>query len=328
MWSYNTYSNRKLGQKKIAKCRPKRQHGKGWGLISLEKNGIQKGDLVQEYVGEVINETAMRERQEAWSLDHPNDPNFYVMHLGDGWYIDARLKGNLSRFINHSCDPNCKLVPYNVAGYMRIGIFALRDIQQGEFLSYDYQFDTEFLCQCGAQNCRGTLKQKSAKEKKKMNKKKKKNGSSHDTSSSSTASSPWKCLDMMENNYSIAKDTTEQGDEEEPDGEEKEYRTKKQIEEDAKAQFEQNIKFLKEVANDEITRLNCVGLLKPGENTTRNGAASSCVNLSESISSCATVAYGLIEKDREFVIQQKLFLWRNAVAGSDFTSPRWNRKKK
>eukprot|EP00594_Rhizosolenia_setigera_P019259 CAMPEP_0178979026 /NCGR_PEP_ID=MMETSP0789-20121207/25569_1 /TAXON_ID=3005 /ORGANISM="Rhizosolenia setigera, Strain CCMP 1694" /LENGTH=268 /DNA_ID=CAMNT_0020668997 /DNA_START=476 /DNA_END=1279 /DNA_ORIENTATION=- len=268
----------------------------------------------------------MRERQEKWSLDHPNDPNFYVMHLGDGWYIDARLKGNLSRFINHSCDPNCKLVPYNVAGYMRIGIFALRDIEQGEFLSYDYQFDTkqhgnEFLCRCGSQNCRGTLnKQKSAKEKKKMNKQnknktKKKNGSSNDTSSTSTASSPWKCLDMMENNYSIAKDTTEQGDEEESEGEEKEYRTKKQIEEDTKAQFEQNIKFLKDVANDEITRLNCVGLLKPGENTTRNGGATSCVELSENMSSCATVAYGLIEKDRDFVIQQRLFLWRNAVAG-------------
>ena len=52
---------------------------------------------------------------------HPNDPNFYLMELEHGFYIDARVKGNLSRFINHSCDPNCQLQRTNVAGDMRIG---------------------------------------------------------------------------------------------------------------------------------------------------------------------------------------------------------------
>ena len=90
----------------------------------------------------------------AWAHDHPNDPNFYVMHLDTGWYIDGRHEVNLSHFINHLCEPNCQLVPFNVDGYMRIGIFSLKDIEPGQFLSFDYQFNTangdKFHCRCGA----------------------------------------------------------------------------------------------------------------------------------------------------------------------------------
>lgn len=152
--------NRALGLRKSAKCKPKRENGKGWGLITLE--AVKKGDLVQEYVGEVIDEKTKDERLTTWSKVHPNDPNFYIMQLEAGWYIDARVEANLSRFINHSCDPNCVLRPVSVAGYTRNGIYAARDIMVGEFLSYDYQFDTKhgdkFMCRCGAAKCRGTMK--------------------------------------------------------------------------------------------------------------------------------------------------------------------------
>lgn len=84
------------------------------------------------------------------------------MHLEPGWYIDAREVANMARFINHSCDPNCKLVPVNVAGYMRVAIVCIKDVPPGGFLSYDYQFDTQngekFICRCGAPNCRGSMK--------------------------------------------------------------------------------------------------------------------------------------------------------------------------
>ena len=153
-------SNRSLGNRDFAKCKPMREQGRGWGLVTVD--GVKKGDLVQEYVGEVIDEEEMKTRLQQWAHDHPNDPNFYVMHLDTGWYIDARHEANLSRFINHSCDPNCRLVPFNVGGYMRIGIFSLKDIEPGQFLSYDYQFDTthgdKFRCRCGAKSCRGTMK--------------------------------------------------------------------------------------------------------------------------------------------------------------------------
>ncbi len=53
------------------------------------------------------------------------------------------------------------MIRWNVRGYTRIGIFAKRDIEAGEPLSYDYQFDTQeenvFRCFCGKSNCRGTM---------------------------------------------------------------------------------------------------------------------------------------------------------------------------
>lgn len=152
--------NRKLSRRQFAKCKPKREQGKGWGLAAV--NGAKQGSLIQEYAGEIIDEKTKRERLDDWAKDHPNDPNFYIMSLEPGWYIDARVKGNLSRFINHSCGPNCHLAPLNVGGHTRVAIIAKRDIRPGEFLRYDYQFDTrdrdKFLCRCGAPECRGSMK--------------------------------------------------------------------------------------------------------------------------------------------------------------------------
>jgi SET domain/AWS domain len=151
--------NRVVTQRKLAKCKPQREQGKGWGLVTLQM--ILQGDFVQEYVGEVIHEKEKEERLSDWSKLRPNDHNFYVMSLCPDWYVDARLQGNLARFINHSCDPNCLLLQINVGGYMRCGIFAKRNIHPGEFLSYDYNFDTrsdQFVCRCGALRCRGNMK--------------------------------------------------------------------------------------------------------------------------------------------------------------------------
>jgi hypothetical protein len=151
--------NRCLGKRQFVKCQPKRERGKGWGLVTLEF--IPKGKLVQEYMGEVINEMEKERRLIAWNHEHPNDPNFYVMALSVGFYVDARECANLARFINHSCNPNCKVSSINVKGYIRNGIYSIRDIRPGEFLSYDYHFDTKqgdrFVCRCGATNCRGTM---------------------------------------------------------------------------------------------------------------------------------------------------------------------------
>jgi hypothetical protein len=119
-----------------------REQGKGWGLISVD--GVKKGNLVQEYVGEVIDQKTKEERLAAWTDAHPNDDNFYVMalKLQPGWYIDARENGNMARFINHSCDPNCKLVPMNVAGHIRVAIVCLKDVPPGTCSSMSLPFDT------------------------------------------------------------------------------------------------------------------------------------------------------------------------------------------
>ena len=154
--------NRRLSRRDFIKCKPKREQGRGWGLVTC--SNVKAGDLVTEYVGEVIDASTKEKRLEQWAKEHPNDTNFYVMSLSNQWYIDAREVANLSRFINHSCQPNCRLTQVNVDGLLRNGIFALVDIPAGEFLSYDYRFDTKqdkdkFICRCGAKNCRGTMKQ-------------------------------------------------------------------------------------------------------------------------------------------------------------------------
>lgn len=136
-----------------------REGGCGWGLRTLEN--VRKGQLVFEYVGEVIDDDILELRLQEHARERPNDHNMYVMELESGYYLDARTKGNASRFINHSCAPNCELQKWNVKGFTRIGIMAITDISAGTPLSYDYQFATneegKFKCHCGAPTCRGTL---------------------------------------------------------------------------------------------------------------------------------------------------------------------------
>lgn len=136
-----------------------REGSMGLGLKSA--NYVSKGTLVIEYIGEVMDEIEMIRRLETQRLLNPSDREYYVMELDKGVYVDGKYEGNVSRFINHSCNPNCILERWNVGGKIRIGIFARRDIKPGEPFSYDYQFDTQeddvFQCFCGSMNCRGTM---------------------------------------------------------------------------------------------------------------------------------------------------------------------------
>ncbi|CAN0404575.1 unnamed protein product [Scytosiphon promiscuus] len=69
----------------------------------------------------------------------PKDGEFYIMELGQSLFVDAKEKGNLMRLINHSCNPNCDVQAWNIAGYTRLGIYAKKDLAKGESLSYDYK---------------------------------------------------------------------------------------------------------------------------------------------------------------------------------------------
>jgi histone-lysine N-methyltransferase ASH1L len=76
--------------------------------------------------------------------------------------IDA-TRGSIARFVNHSCEPNCRMVKWIVAGKPRMALFAGdRPIMTGEELTYDYNFDPFSAknvqeCRCGAVTCRGVL---------------------------------------------------------------------------------------------------------------------------------------------------------------------------
>merc|ERR1712046_424678 len=95
-----------------------------------------------------------------------SEANFYMMQIQRDQVIDARDKGNFSRFINSSCNPNCQTQMWTYAknGEIHVGIFAIKAISQGTELSYDYKFEhfglaasSSFRCQCGSEGCRGTL---------------------------------------------------------------------------------------------------------------------------------------------------------------------------
>lgn len=128
----------------------------GWGVEAAES--INKGEFIIEYVGEVIDDFVCTQR--LWDMKNKNVKNFYMCEIRKDFTIDATFKGNASRFLNHSCDPNCKLEKWQVEGETRVGVFAARSIEVGQPLTYDYrfvQFGPEVKCHCGALNCQGYL---------------------------------------------------------------------------------------------------------------------------------------------------------------------------
>ncbi|XP_057610914.1 histone-lysine N-methyltransferase EHMT1 isoform X1 [Chionomys nivalis] len=128
----------------------------GWGVRSLQD--IPLGTFVCEYVGELISDSEADVREEdSYLFDLDNKD-------GEVYCIDARFYGNVSRFINHHCEPN--LVPVRVfmshqdLRFPRIAFFSTRLIQAGEQLGFDYGerfWDVKgklFSCRCGSPKCR------------------------------------------------------------------------------------------------------------------------------------------------------------------------------
>ncbi|KAH9806255.1 Histone-lysine N-methyltransferase ASHR3 [Citrus sinensis] len=128
----------------------------GWGVEAAEP--INKGEFIIEYIGEVIDDALCEQR--LWDMKYRGVQNFYMCEIRKDFTIDATFKGNFSRFLNHSCDPNCFLEKWQVEGETRVGVFAARSIKAGEPLTYDYrfvQFGPEVKCYCGASSCQGYL---------------------------------------------------------------------------------------------------------------------------------------------------------------------------
>jgi uncharacterized protein len=131
-------------------------HGKGVYALTT----IPKGAVVVEYKGEVISwDEALRR--------HPHDPSdpdhTFYFHVDETRTIDGKVGGNMARWINHGCQPNCEAD--DVDG--RIFIKALRTLKPGEELFYDYglviderhtaKLKKQFECRCGKPRCRGTM---------------------------------------------------------------------------------------------------------------------------------------------------------------------------
>ncbi|KAG2465618.1 NSD2 methyltransferase, partial [Polypterus senegalus] len=117
------------------------------------------GEFVNEYIGELIDEEECRARIK---YAQENDiTHFYMLTIDKDRIIDAGMKGNYSRFMNHSCQPNCETQKWTVNGDTRVGLFAVCDIPAGTELTFNYNLDClgneKTICRCGAPNCSGFL---------------------------------------------------------------------------------------------------------------------------------------------------------------------------
>lgn len=131
-------------------------HGKG--VFALQ--AIPAGEVLIEYVGEIIGwPEALRRHPH-----DPSDPNHtFYFSIDDDHVIDANVGGNASRWINHACEPNCQADEQDG----RVFIKALRDLQPGEELFYDYgliiderytpKLKKQYECRCGSPACRRTM---------------------------------------------------------------------------------------------------------------------------------------------------------------------------
>ena len=136
-------NNRVVQRGRMVKlCIFRTNNNRGWGVKALEY--IKKDSFVTEYVGEVISSEEAEKRghvYDAQGCTYLFDLDYNKGDLNP-YTVDAAKYGNVSHFINHSCDPN--LVVFNVwincldPDLPKLALFATRDIRKGEELTFDY----------------------------------------------------------------------------------------------------------------------------------------------------------------------------------------------
>ncbi|ESN99076.1 hypothetical protein HELRODRAFT_107153 [Helobdella robusta] len=127
-----------------------------WGLFALER--IQEGEMVIEYVGQVIRQPIADLREKRY--ESLGIGSSYLFRIDGEAIVDATKYGNLARFINHCCTPNCCAKIVTVDSQKKIVIYSRKDIEVNEEITYDYKFpleDNKIPCLCGSSGCRGTL---------------------------------------------------------------------------------------------------------------------------------------------------------------------------
>ncbi|KAM5432432.1 putative [histone H3]-lysine(4) N-trimethyltransferase [Microsporum ferrugineum] len=149
-------------------------NNRGFGIRS--PNPIERGQFIDIYVGEVIVKTSSNAREEAFDTRKHSSYlfslDFYEGYEGvdANYVVDGRKFGSITRFMNHSCNPTCKMFAATQTNDMKVyqlAFFAVRDIPAGTELTFDYhprwkkknqKIDPSATkCLCGESNCRGQL---------------------------------------------------------------------------------------------------------------------------------------------------------------------------
>lgn len=111
--------NQKLRNRENAEIQIMKTQNRGFGAVSIKD--IPQENFVIEYIGELIDSNELKIRMDRKTANKEKD--FYFMTIAADLIVDAEPAGNLSRFINHSCDPNCYTRKVTVDGNTRIGLF-------------------------------------------------------------------------------------------------------------------------------------------------------------------------------------------------------------
>lgn len=113
------------------------------GLGLYAGRDFKKGEIVIEYVGEVISDEEAQKRG-----------GRYLFELNDKWTIDGKGRANTARYINHSCKSNC--YPELTEDEKQVFIIAKKNITKSDELTYNYgkyYFDTIIKptgCKCSS----------------------------------------------------------------------------------------------------------------------------------------------------------------------------------
>jgi SET domain-containing protein len=130
------------------------------GTGAFATRTIRKGTRIIEYLGQRIS---WRTADKRYDDEKMSRHHTFLFTVDDKTVIDAAVRGNEARFINHSCDPNCEAINDR----KRIFIEAIKTIPAGTELVYDYQYERTddhtaddekfYRCRCGSPKCRGTI---------------------------------------------------------------------------------------------------------------------------------------------------------------------------
>ncbi len=131
------------------------------GLGAFATRGIRKGERIVEYLGDRVSHKVADARYD----DHAETAHHtFLFSVNRSVVIDAYVKGNDARYINHSCDGNCE----SEIERGRVFIDAIKNIRKGDELTYDYAYGRDgsetpeeetglYGCRCGKRACRGTI---------------------------------------------------------------------------------------------------------------------------------------------------------------------------
>ena len=110
----------------------------GWGVYAGQT--IEEDARIVEYKGQLVSQA------EAWHREQRYLPRqrIWIFNINGRWARDAALGGNIARYVNHACSPNCYT---DVVGHT-IWILAARRIRKGEELTYDYNTEGVAGIQC------------------------------------------------------------------------------------------------------------------------------------------------------------------------------------